>query len=103
MGDQAPAACPLVYLESPLRKAFKLLSPDAWRQLRVDVRMLATMCVDIGEMRYKLQCADAVLQQEISRATICWFVAVCCGVRRQNIRLVGRMLLPKITPAKRPK
>lgn len=50
----------------------------------MDVRMLATMCVDMGEMTYKLQSADAVLQQELAAQQYVGLLMCAVGSETQH-------------------
>lgn len=52
--------------------------------------------VDIGEVKSRLSCADAVPQLGIRLNTIEWFVRETCNVPRgKNIMLVGRIVVPR--------
>lgn len=51
--------------------------------------------IDLRDYRRQLDYADAVKQLGIRLATIGWFVQVCCNVHTQNMRLVGRFIVPK--------
>jgi len=51
--------------------------------------------IDLGEVKRQLEYADALKQLGIRLATIGWFVQVCCNVHNQDMRLVGRFIVPK--------
>ncbi len=47
------------------------------------------------EVKRQLDYADAVRQLGIRQATVGWYVQVCCNVRNQDMRLVGRLIVSK--------
>lgn len=89
------ASLPHVYLDSASTK----LPSEA---LEIDMRGRMDIAgdgkfayIDLGEIKRKLDYADSVKQLGIRVAVVGWFVQVCCSVEQKDMRLVGRMLVPR--------
>ena len=92
------AALPHIYLDSPASS--KVVLPR--ETLEIDMRgrmhiMRDGTCahIDLGQIETQPEYADPVQKLGIRLATIGWFVQVCFDVRDQDVRLVGRLLLPR--------
>ncbi len=95
------AELPHIYLDGPPPTASsKVVLPQ--EMLEIDMRGRMHIArdgtfahIDLGEIETQPEYADAVKKLGIRLATIGWFVQVCFDVRNQDVRLVGRLLLPK--------
>ena len=95
------AALPHIYLDGPPPIASsKVVLPQETLEIEMRGRMDVAgdgnfAYIDLGEVKRQLEHADALKQLGIRLATIGWFVQVCCTVHNQDMRLVGRLIVPK--------
>jgi hypothetical protein len=95
------AALPRIYLDGiPPIASRSVLLP--YETMEIDMRGRIDIAgggkyayIDLGEVKRQLEYADAVNQLGISLATIGWVVQVGCHVADQDMRLVGRLMVPK--------
>ncbi len=92
------AALPHIYLDSPASSNVVLPRETLEVDMRGRMRILPDgTCahIDLGQIETQPEYADPVQKLGIRLATIGWFVQVCFDVRNQDLRLAGRLLLPR--------
>ena len=53
--------------------------------------------IDIGEINSVVDPAKAVEQLGLRLGVLRWFVCACCGVAEAEVKLIGRLFVPKYT------
>ncbi|KAL3153284.1 hypothetical protein ABBQ38_011630 [Trebouxia sp. C0009 RCD-2024] len=101
----AAAALPDRFLEGPMDDENNFLPPESVESdMRGRVNTARTgefAYIDLGEVKRKVEYADAVAQLGLTLATVGWFVQVCCKVPKEKTVLAGCVFVPKASKGDR--